>query len=235
MMNVHLRVPSHTQISRRAVTLQVSVKHTLQDETVDIAIDSTGVKVYGEGEWKVRQHGKSKRRTWRKVHLAVDPLNSEILAAKLTASNQSDDKVFMELLNCIDQPIERIFADGAYDTSDCYRGSYERGSELIVPPQRNAVIQSKKKLEWLKARDEAIIEINDYAKKEPFEEARSRWKYKKDYHQRSIAETAMYRLKRLTGSSLWGLSEASQQVEIVIRVNILNLFTKLGMPDSYPI
>ena len=53
---------------------------------MDVGLDSTGLKVYGEGEWKVRQHGTSKRRTWKKLHLAIDPLDHEIVAVSLTLS-----------------------------------------------------------------------------------------------------------------------------------------------------
>jgi hypothetical protein len=41
-------------------------------------IDSTGLKVFGEGEWKVRKHGKERRRIWRKLHLAVDSNTHEL-------------------------------------------------------------------------------------------------------------------------------------------------------------
>src|SRR4029453_18877154 len=41
-------------------------------EPVHLVVDTTGLKVYGEGEWKVRQHGWTRRRRWVKVHLGVD-------------------------------------------------------------------------------------------------------------------------------------------------------------------
>ena len=49
-----------------------------------MVIDSSGLKVYGEGEWKTRQHGVSKRRTWRKMHLSVDAVSGEVQAAMLS-------------------------------------------------------------------------------------------------------------------------------------------------------
>ena len=52
-----------------------------------VLIDSTGLKVFGEGEWKMRTHGKEKRRTWRKLHLAVDTATREILAVRLTEAS----------------------------------------------------------------------------------------------------------------------------------------------------
>ncbi len=57
---------------------------------VHLAVDATGLKVYGEGEWKVRVHGKDKRRVWRKLHLAVDTGTGALHAHALTVSEASD-------------------------------------------------------------------------------------------------------------------------------------------------
>lgn len=69
MMQLDLPVPCYTRIFRRAINLDQELKSLTKGCPTDIVFDSTGVKVYGEGKWKVRQHGKGKRRTWRKVHL----------------------------------------------------------------------------------------------------------------------------------------------------------------------
>ena len=45
-------------------------------------IDSTGIKVRGEGEWHARKHGGTRRRVWRKVHLAVDESTLEVRAVE---------------------------------------------------------------------------------------------------------------------------------------------------------
>ena len=55
-----------------------------------MVVDSTGLKVFGEGEWKMRKHGKSKRRTWRKLHLTVNPDTQEIEAELLTENSGHD-------------------------------------------------------------------------------------------------------------------------------------------------
>ena len=75
-------------------------------------MDSTGLKIYGEGKWKVRQHGVSKRRTWRKLHLGADPEDGEIQAAMLTENGVSDDAVVEVLLEQIEQEIDQFAADG---------------------------------------------------------------------------------------------------------------------------
>lgn len=67
-----LPVPVHTHMSRRAATLEVKSPRRPRTGATHVVVDSTGLKIFGEGEWKVCQHGVGKRRTWRKIHLAVD-------------------------------------------------------------------------------------------------------------------------------------------------------------------
>lgn len=70
IMNLKLPIPSYTQISRRAKSLYKRVNRLTEGKKArHVIFDSTGLKVYGEGEWKVKVHGKSKRRTWRKFTL----------------------------------------------------------------------------------------------------------------------------------------------------------------------
>jgi len=62
---------------------------------MDLVVDSTGLKAFvqeteGEGEWKVKKHGAGGRRTWRKLHLAVDPDTHLIVAQSLTENNVHD-------------------------------------------------------------------------------------------------------------------------------------------------
>lgn len=74
--SVYVSIPNYSTISRRLKTLSVKL-HTTQKDSVDLIVDSTGLKIYGEGEWKVRKHGWNKRRVWRKVHIGID-LDGEI-------------------------------------------------------------------------------------------------------------------------------------------------------------
>ncbi len=84
LMEIDLSVPDHSTLSRRLGQLSVALPVMLKEGARHVVVDSTGVKVYGEGEWKTRQHGVSKRRTWRKLHLGVDEATGEILAAVVT-------------------------------------------------------------------------------------------------------------------------------------------------------
>ena len=90
LMGLDLRVPDHTTLSRRQAGLAIAWPPQRGDEPMHLVVDSTGLKVYGEGEWKVRQHGWSKRRTWRKLPLGVDEATGEIVAQTLTPHSQDD-------------------------------------------------------------------------------------------------------------------------------------------------
>ena len=80
-------------------------------------VDSSGLKIFGEGEWQTRQHGISKRRTWRKLHIAISADTQEVVGRVFTTRNITDCKVFDHLLYSIDAPIQSVGGDGAYDTS----------------------------------------------------------------------------------------------------------------------
>lgn len=102
-----------------------------KDQAVHVVVDSTGVKVYGEAEWKVRTHGVGKRRTWRKLHLGVDSESGEILGAVVTTNDIADCEVLPDILEQIKQPIEQVSGDGVYDTFDCYDTITERGAPAL--------------------------------------------------------------------------------------------------------
>lgn len=89
VMGIELEVPDHSTLSRRLGKLSVELPPVPKNQAVHV-VDSTGVKVYGEGEWKVRIHGVGKRRMWRKLHLGVDEASGEILAAVVTTNDISD-------------------------------------------------------------------------------------------------------------------------------------------------
>ena len=69
----------------------------------------------GAGEWLVEKHGRRGGRTWRKLHLAVDPNSGEILASELTTTEEGDAALVGPLLEQITSPIASVIADGAYD------------------------------------------------------------------------------------------------------------------------
>lgn len=105
-MGVDLDVPEHSTVSRRKRHLDIALPVVPKQGAVHVVVDSTGIKVYGEGEWKTRQHGVSQRRTWLKLHLSVDEASGEILSATVMGNDVHDSEVFEALLDEVDADIE---------------------------------------------------------------------------------------------------------------------------------
>ena len=139
LMGLDLGVPDYTTLCRRAKSLQITLPKKA-DGPLHLVIDSTGLKVYGEGEWKVRQHGYSKRRTWIKLHLAIDPGSREIRAAMVTEPGVTDAEAVPDLPEQEGSPLEGVEADGAYDRREVYEELRRRGARAIIPPRRDAKI-----------------------------------------------------------------------------------------------
>jgi len=234
LMGLPWPVPHYSTLSRRQVGLELAVSRVGCGEAIHLVVDSTGCKVYGEGEWKVRVHGKSKRRTWRKLHLGVDEKSGEIVAAVLSRNDVSDGEALPLLLEPIAEPLAQVSGDGGYDKRPCYEALQKRQEEqekplkVTIPPRRGARIwrHGNRKSQRL-ARDENLREIR--------QKGRKRWKQESGYHRRSLAETAMYRYKRMVGEKLQARDFARQSAEAFVAVLMLNRMTALGMPQSYPI
>jgi hypothetical protein len=229
MLEMSLPVPDHSTLSKRGKTLKVNLPKK-NNQSLNIVMDSTGLKIYGEGEWKVRQHGVSKRRTWRKLHVGANPEDGEIQAALLTENSVSDDESVEFLLAQIEQEIATFAADGAYDKRKVYDSlnAHSPDMEILIPPRKNARIwkHGNAKAERLK-RDENLRSIRKYGRKE--------WKKKSGYHVRSLSETAMFRLKTIFGDELSARLIETQTTQALIRCAALNRMTHLGMPQAYKV
>lgn len=221
LMKIDLPVPDHSTVSRRAKKLEIVIPVSQTNESRHVVIDSTGVKVYGEGEWKTRVHGVEKRRTWRKLHLAVDEKSGEILVASMTTNDYHDSEILPGLLEGIEGEIEQVSADGAYDKRKCYQAIEEREAVATIPPQKNA--QKWGDLDG--ERNKNIERIEEIGRKE--------WKKESGYHRRSITETTMFRLKRAFGGKLSSRDFDNQAVELFIECMLLNRMIQLAKPDSY--
>lgn len=156
--------------------LEIVLPVVPKDQAVHVVVDSTGVKVYGEGEWKTRQHGISKRRTWRKLHLGVDESSGEILAAIVTTNDVHDGEVLNDVLEQIDDEIEQV--DGAYDHRHCYDEIAQRGAKAVIPPRKDAVI-------WQHGNCNAPPHPRDENLRYIRKHGRKKWKRDSGYHRRS--------------------------------------------------
>lgn len=222
LMGWALPIPDHTLLSRRAQTLTVQIPRRPRTGPIHMGVDSTGLKIYGEGEWKVRRHGAGKRRTWRKVHLAFDTDVKDALAVEVTTEEWTDSEVFQGLLDQIEGAIAQVDGDGAYDTRGVYDAAMERGAKVAVPPRENAV-----PWEADHPRTQALAAIAA--------QGLPAWKQAVGYHRRSLAENGIYRFKQLFGDRLASRLFETQVTEVHVRVAALNVMTYLGMPVSVPV
>ena len=215
-------VPDFSTLCRRQKTLKVDIPYRGSQGPLHLLVDSTGIKVEGEGEWNARKHGGPKRRVWRKIHIGIDEKTLEIRAAEFTASDVGDAPMLPELLKQIrpDQKIGSVTADGAYDTRKCHDAVAARGAAAIIPPRKNAK-------PWRPDTAGAV------ARNEALRASRrlgcTIWRRWSGYHRRSRAETKMHCVK-LLGQRLSARDFHRQVAEFQVRVAVLNGFTTLGRP-----
>jgi len=225
LMTVPLPVPSYTQFNRRTRHLNIQLGSSSK-EAIDIAVDSTGLKVYGEGEWKVRKHGWCKHRTWRKLHIAVNTTTLAIEAVTLTGNEADDASQVKPLLEAIAAKVQSFRGDGGYDKKKVRELLANEHSQQIIPPQENAVIKDQTKA-YAMERNQAIRQIQ--------QTDRSTWKKQVEYHQRSLAEVTMYRYKTLFTGTLQSRKIEYEQQEVTFKCSLLNRICELGMPNSYKV
>ena len=215
-------VPDFSTLSRRQKTLKVNIPYRGSDGPLHLLVDSTGIKVEGEGEWNARKHGGAKRRVWRKIHIGIDEKTLEIRAAEFTTSDVGDAPMLPELLDQTPpgQEIATVTADGAFDTRKCHDAIAERGAAAIIPPRKNAK-PWKPDTAGAVARNEILRTSKRVG--------RTIWRRWSGYHRRSRAETKMHCIK-LLGQRLSARQFDRQVAEFQVRVAVLNGYTALGIP-----
>ena len=224
LMSLTISAPDHTTLSRRAVTLPVIQSAPVPHGPLHVLIDSTGLQVYGAGQWLEAKHGAKSRRQWRKLHLAVDAASGMIVAQTLTDQDTDDPSQVGPLLDQIDGPIAQVMADGAYDGDPTYQtiAAHDDGIEVVIPPRATAVPSGE--LDAPTQRDSHLKMIT--------EQGRLTWQVATGYGQRALIETTMGRYKALIGPRLRARGFVAQQTEAAIGVVVLNRMLAAGRPES---
>jgi len=228
MMGLDLPVPDHTTLSRRARTWKPSARSNdrqhVADGPIHVLVDSTGLKIYGAGQWLEEKHGVKSRRGWRKLHLAVDADSGEIIAHSLTDQETGDASQLEPLLDQIDDEIDQFTADGAYDGYPTYDAvlRHSAGARVVIPPRSNAV--ERPNAHACCQRDDHIASMQI--------DGRLKWQASTGYGKRVLVETAMGRYKGVIGPRLRARSFLAQQTEAAIGVAILNRMLACGRPKS---
>ena len=192
---------------------------------LDIVVDSTGLSIHGEGIWRQEKHGNHKRRSWRKLHIAVDG-QGLVLSCSITNETRKDASEAGRLLKAVRGRMRSFTADGGYDERGVYAEVAKHSSKasVIIPPRVNAQ-KSPAATAALKQRNKHIKAI---AAKGVY-----RWRRESGYYRQSIVENSIYRYKQIIGPSLRARNDHSRKVEAVLGCKILNRSRALGMPQSY--
>jgi Transposase DDE domain len=224
LLGLALSVPDHTTLSRRAETWEVPRPRS-GTEPVHLLVDSTGLKLYGAGEWRVEKHGTKTRRSWRKLHLGREADTGQIIAATLTTQDVDDASQVGPLLDQVDGPIASFTGDGAYDQDGVYASVAERHPEaaIIVPPRSTAVPSAT--AETAPTQRDRHLELIA-------EKGRMAWQRASGYTKRARAEATIGRFKRVIGDGLRSRTDERRATEMDVAVQVLNRMLELGRPES---
>ena len=218
------QVPDFSTVSRRQKHLSVTIGAQPTTTGLHLLVDSTGIKMLGEGEWKTKKHGADYRRQWRKVHLGIDATTLEIRAIEVTDNATGDAPMLSCLLDQIpvDETVASVSGDGAYDTKGCHEAIAQRGAQAVIPTRKNAK-------PWKDQRPGATARNAILAATRLL--GRKIWKKWSGYHRRSLVETKM-RCFKLLGERVMARDFDRQVAELQVRAAILNRFTRLGTPTT---
>ena len=240
-LGLELGVPDHTTLSRRSRGLAGRRPRVVPHGPLHLLIDSTGLKLFGQGEWQEAKHGRA-RRSWRKLHLAFDADTGEIAASILTGNHADDAAQVPNLLDQIEGEIASVTADGAYDGEPVYQAAERRQPgqppTVIIPPRSSAVLGAQADAPPSQ-RDCHIQLIRDKGRLHaaslhvpPGDRFAMAWQKATGYGRRSLAETGIGRYKALIGPRLRARTLPAQQGEVALAAEVLNRMIRTAKPVS---
>ena len=237
LMGIDSSVPDYTTVSKRMSEIKVRYQRKINehknetDEGIVMLIDSSGFKVFGEGEWMVRKHGATYRRTWRETHIALDYETRDIVGFVNTTAHIHDNTQLKPLLKQVmnnGYEVNTIIGDGAYDAKANYLLGKRLDINFVAPPKKNSV-------EHLNSFHYQVYDTPGWGERNAVvrhveEFGLDGWMADVDYHRRSLVENAFYRWKTIFGSNLKSRKEDTQYTEQCLRAKIINKFNELGLP-----
>lgn len=221
--------PNYTTLCRRCSQVHFTMKASKNKGVHDLVVDATGLKLYGEGEWKVRKHGWSAHRSWRKLHVALSADDQQAEAVVLSQNSTTDAMALTPLLEQIPSPISTVIGDGGYDKTRVRKYLFERSllqAEELLPvlSLKHNAVYDKEQEPYLLQRNEDLSVIKRLG--------RVQWKVLTNYHQRSKVETFFMRYKTILGEKLKNHSLKNQQQEAALCCQVLNRMLQLAKPVS---
>jgi Transposase DDE domain len=227
MMNLDLEVPDYSTLSLKINEMNIRLPLLTKDKAGHvISLDSTGLKIHGQGEWNRKKHAQKDRRKWVKMHLAIDNESMQILAVESTADDVHDCEVFNQLVDDIPVQVDKILADGAYGTISAYDKCDEQNIELVAKPKSSDVVSEDAKEQHLLNRNKQVAYFQEkgiYA-----------WAHKNGYWDRNRVETTMSRFVTTFDDKLASRTVQAQKNEITLKCHILNILMAVNsqMQDS---
>ena len=228
LLGLTLRVPDHTTLSRRSATLAVPRPQPVgagnSAQPLHLLVDSTGLRLCGADEWLVEKHGTRTRRSWRKLHLGVDAVTGQIVAAALTNKEVDDAAQLGALLDQTTRSVASVTADGAYDQDGVYADVADRHPDaaVIVPPRCTAVLSDQAATAPTQ-RDRHLQCIAG--------SGRMAWQKASGYTRRAKVEAAIGRWKQVIGDGLRSRMDKRRATEVDVAVHVLNRMLELGRPS----
>ena len=224
-----LSVPDHSTLSRRGRAFagrQPRVQTGVSP--IHLVLDSTGLELFGQGEWDAEKHGRA-RRQWRKLHLAVNAETGEIAAHVLTEGHADNAAQVPALLGQAEGVILSVTADGAYDGEPTCVAAAARQchppTDVVVPPRATAVPSSDKG-------DGGAQSQRDRHIQPMAESGRMGWQKATGYGRRNQTEMAMARYKHLISPKLRARDLLARQGEVAIAAAALNTTIRTAKPVS---
>jgi len=199
-----------------------------KDKIVGI-IDSTGLKKTGSNEWCGKRY--RVRKSWIKTHFFIDDKTGQILNMVQTKEYIHDNKVVKRLLDPFLGILEKLLADGAFDSEKTFRYLERNGIVAVIPVRRNSMIKcrgirKKHVVEQFGLRDgpgrESVLHMQTENRHRMINQ--KKWKQKSGYNKRPHIESEIWSFKKTFGEGISSKLKEMRQKELITRVNIHNVF-----------
>lgn len=214
LMKFPMKIPTYSLTCKRAQKLCKRLPKLSSRRASTIIVDASGLKIFGEGEWKVKIHGKGRPRKWIKLHVAIDANTQEIVAEVSTESSAGDGSVFPIVFGQIKHRVREVIGDGAYDGQEIRQAIRDRRGRSLIPPPKHAVCRGDDP-----DRDRAVREIRGLGGDLV---AKSIWGKFSGYSRRALVETTFSRYKKMFGDRAFSRTRERQIVENRLKCILLN-------------
>lgn len=207
---------------------------TSKNRRAIIAIDSTGLRKVNDGEYRAMKY--DKRREWVKLHAAFNVETGEFVNVAVTNGHVNDSPQFKRLIKPILRSTSMVLADKGYDSVKAFELCRKGKIIANIPVKLNATNSSSRS----RARRDAIVEqlgfeirpgsnkLNRHLTEEDKIENQEAWKQRSGYRKRVLIESSFSRYKRVLGESLFSRNRHNVKKEVIVKINLLNLLTRLN-------